>query len=265
MSLGEDELKGICPNEYFVLTEKNNPNHRHLGRFCQKKQGIVPLIKTREGIWGIYPKNIEQQFAFDSLLCEDVKLVSLTGKAGTGKTLLAIAAGLELALNRQDYSRILVSRPIMPMGKDLGFLPGDVDEKLAPWMQPIFDNLDFLFDKKLAGRNTSSWEDLVNQGILNVEPLTYIRGRSIPNQYLVVDESQNLSPHEIKTIITRAGEGTKIVLTGDCEQIDSPYLDSINNGLAYCIEKLKQEAIMGHALLKVGERSALSEVASKLL
>ena len=178
---------------------------------------------------------------------------------------MAIAAGLELTLNQQEYSRVLVSRPVMPMGKDLGFLPGDINEKLAPWMQPIFDNLDFLFDSRPAARKSSSWEDLINRGILHVEPLTYIRGRSIPNQYLVVDESQNLSPHEIKTIITRAGEGTKIVLTGDCEQVDSPYLDSINNGLAYCVERFKQRSIMGHVLLKVGERSALSDIASKLL
>ena len=265
LPLNDSELNNINANEYFTLTEQGNSRHRLLGRFCQKKQGIVPLIKVREGVWGIYPKNIEQQFAFDALLSSEVKLVSLTGKAGTGKTLLAIAAGLELTLNQQDYSRVLVSRPIMPMGRDLGFLPGDINEKLAPWMQPIFDNLDFLFDKKPGSRGPASWDELINQGILYVEPLTYIRGRSIPNQYLVVDESQNLSPHEIKTIITRAGEGTKVILTGDCEQVDSPYLDSINNGLTYCIERFKQESIMGHVLLKVGERSALSEVASKLL
>lgn len=265
LALNDKELNDINANEYFVITEKDNPRHRLLGRFCQKKQGIVPLIKVREGVWGIYPKNIEQQFAFDALLGQEVKLVSLTGKAGTGKTLLAIAAGLELALNQQDYSRILVSRPVMPMGRDLGFLPGDINEKLGPWMQPIFDNLDFLFNKKPGTRGSSSWEDLINQGVLHVEPLTYIRGRSIPNQYLVVDESQNLSPHEIKTIITRAGEGTKIVLTGDCEQVDNPYLDSINNGLTYCVERFKQEPIMGHTLLRVGERSALSEIASQLL
>ena len=265
LALNDKELEDVSSNEYFILTEINNPGHRLLGRFCQKKQGIVPLIKVREGVWGIYPKNVEQQFAFDALLGNEVKLVSLTGKAGTGKTLLAIAVGLELTLNQRDYSRILVSRPVIPMGRDLGFLPGDVNEKLGPWMQPIFDNLDFLFNKKQGTRAPSSWKDLMDQGILHVEPLTYIRGRSIPSQYLIVDESQNLSPHEIKTIITRAGEGTKIVLTGDCEQVDSPYLDSINNGLTYCIERFKKAPIMGHTLLRVGERSALSEVASQLL
>lgn len=265
LPLDEKETGELGANEYLVLEEENNPGHRLLGRYSSKKNGVVPLIRVREGVWGIYPKNIEQQFAFDALLNNEIKLVSLVGKAGTGKTLLAISAGLELTLNQQDYTRLLVSRPVMPMGRDLGFLPGDVNEKLAPWMQPIFDNLDFLFDTKAGGNNSANWEDLINQGILHVEPLTYIRGRSIPNQYLIVDEAQNLSPHEIKTIITRAGEGTKIVLTGDCEQIDSPYLDSVNNGLAYCVDRLKGESIMAHTTLKVGERSPLSEIASKLL
>lgn len=265
LSLGDGEIEKICANEYLIVEEKGNPNHRLLGRFSLKKRGIVPLVRRREGLWGIYPKNVEQEFAIDALLCEDMKLVSLTGKAGTGKTLLAIAAGLELALNQQSYSRILISRPIMPVGRDIGFLPGDLEEKLSPWMQPVFDNLDFIFEKKEKSQNSKSWKSLMDQGILHVEPLTYIRGRSIPHQYLLVDESQNLSPHEIKTIVTRAGEETKIVLTGDCEQVDSPYLDSINNGLTYCIEKFKGEDIKGHVLLKVGERSVLSEVASKLL
>jgi PhoH-like ATPase len=188
------------------------------------------------------------------------------GKAGTGKTLLAIAAGLEATLGRQLYTRVLVSRPIIPMGRDLGFLPGDINEKLGPWMQPIFDNIDFLFGSKKGERVSSTgWEELINQGLLHIEPLTYIRGRSLPSQYMIVDEAQNLSPHEVKTIITRAGEGTKIVLTGDCEQIDSPYLDSINNGLAYCIDRLKGEEIVSHSILRVGERSVLSEIASKKL
>jgi len=214
-------------------------------------------------VWGIYPKNTEQQFAFDALLNDEVKLVTLVGKAGTGKTLLAIAAGLEMTIGQEKYSRLLVSRPVQPMGKDLGFLPGDVNEKLGPWMQPIFDNMDFLFGQH---KNTNaSWESLINEGLLHVEPLTYIRGRSIPQQYLIVDEAQNLSPHEVKTIVTRAGEGTKVVLTGDCEQIDSPYLDSVNNGLAYVVERLKTESIIAHTTLKMGERSALAEIATKLL
>ncbi len=264
LALDEDEQMGVFANEYFILQEFHNPRRRLLGRYHQAKKGIVPLISLREGIWGIYPKNVEQQFALDALLNDEIALVSLVGKAGTGKTLLAIAAGLEKAIAQGKYSRLLVSRPIQPMGRDLGFLPGDVNEKLAPWMQPIFDNMDFLFNqnRKQAG---TSYEELINQGMLHIEPLTYIRGRSIPGQYLIVDEAQNLSPHEVKTIVTRAGEGTKIVLTGDCQQIDSPYLDETNNGLAYVVDRLKTEEIIGHTTLRVGERSPLSEVASKLL
>lgn len=264
LPLDEDEQVGVFANEYFVLQEFHNPRRRLLGRFHQTKKGIIPLISLREGIWGIYPKNIEQQFALDALLNDEVKLVSLVGKAGTGKTLLAIAAGLEKTVAQGKFSRLLVSRPIQPMGRDLGYLPGDVNEKLAPWMQPIFDNMDFLFNQNRT-HSGSSYEELINQGVLHIEPLTYIRGRSIPGQFLIVDEAQNLSPHEVKTIITRAGEGTKIVLTGDCQQIDSPYLDETNNGLAYCVERLKTEDIIGHTTLRIGERSALSEVASKLL
>lgn len=264
LALDEDEQVGVFANEYFVLQEFHNPRRRLLGRYHQGKKGIIPLISLREGIWGIYPKNIEQQFALDALLNDEVKLVSLVGKAGTGKTLLAIAAGLEKTVAQGKFSRLLVSRPIQPMGRDLGYLPGDVNEKLAPWMQPIFDNMDFLFNQNRTHAG-SSYEELINQGVLHIEPLTYIRGRSIPGQFLIVDEAQNLSPHEVKTIITRAGEGTKIVLTGDCQQIDSPYLDETNNGLAYCVERLKTEDIIGHTTLRIGERSALSEVASKLL
>ena len=264
IALDKVSAEEIQPNEYVLLHEHNNMRHRVPGRYCAKKEGIVPLISMREGVWGVYPKNLEQQFALDALLNDEINLVSLTGKAGTGKTLLAIAAGLEQTISGERYSRLLVSRPIQPMGKDIGYLPGDVSEKLGPWMQPIFDNMDFLFgrDKMSHGQ---SWEELINQGLLHIEPLTYIRGRSIPKQYLIVDESQNLSPHEIKTIVTRAGEGTKIVLTGDCEQIDSPYLDSVNNGLAHCIERLKKSDIIGHMMLKVGERSPLSEIASQYL
>lgn len=265
LDLDNAEELDIHPNEYLIIQEENNNRRRALGRYSKMKKGVVPLIPIREGVWGIYPKNMEQQFALDALLNDEIKLVTLVGKAGTGKTLLAIAAGLEMTITQEKYSRLLVSRPVQPMGRDLGFLPGDVNEKLAPWMQPIFDNMDFLFGQQRGQGGASSYEDLINHGLLHIEPLTYIRGRSIPGQYLIVDESQNLSPHEVKTIVTRAGEGTKIVLTGDCHQIDNPYLDEINNGLAYCVDRLKTEDIIGHTILKVGERSALSEAASKLL
>jgi PhoH-like ATPase len=264
LEISQEHISNICPNEYVIMIDKNNENYRNFGRFSYVKGGVIPLIKRREGVWGIYPKNIEQRFAMDALLDQDIKLVTLVGKAGTGKTILAIAAGLEMTIGQEDYSRLLVSRPVQSMGKDIGFLPGDVEEKLAPWMQPIFDNMDFLFGKK-KGEMSSSYDELLSAGLLHVEPLTYIRGRSLPEQYLIVDEAQNLSPHEVKTIITRAGEGTKIVLTGDCEQIDSPYLDSLNNGLAYCVERLRSQEIIGHTTLTVGERSPLSEIASQLL
>lgn len=254
----------IYPNQYLIVCERGNDRKRALGRYHAGKKGIVPLITMREGVWGIYPKNMEQQFALDALLNDEIKLVSLVGKAGTGKTLLAIAAGLEMTIGQEKYNRLLVSRPIQPMGRDLGYLPGDVNEKLGPWMQPIFDNMDFLFGQSRHSQS-ASYEDLINNGLLHIEPLTYIRGRSIPGQYLIVDESQNLSPHEVKTIITRAGEGTKIVLTGDCHQIDNPYLDEVNNGLVYALDRLKTEDIVAHTTLKMGERSALSEAASKLL
>lgn len=259
----------LLPNEYVILKDEHNPTHTAMGRYDKQVDSIVPLYKPMEGLWGIFPKNAEQSCAVDMLLNDDIKLVSLVGKAGTGKTLMAIAAGLVKTVDEGVYHRLLVSRPVFPLGKDIGFLPGDIEEKLNPWMQPIFDNIDFLFGassskntKRGAGRGC---QELMNQGLLNIEPLTYIRGRSIPQQFMIIDESQNLTPHEIKTIITRAGDDTKIVLTGDCYQIDNPYVDSINNGLAYVVERFKEESIAGHISLNKGERSKLSELASNLL
>ncbi len=258
----------LRPNEYVILKDETNSHHTATGRYNKEIDCIVPIYKPAEGLWGIFPKNLEQSFAIDMLLNDEIKLVSLVGKAGTGKTLLAIAAGLVKTVDEGTYHRLLVSRPVFPLGKDIGFLPGDIEEKLNPWMQPIFDNVDFLFgasnlkSRRGAGKGC---EELMNQGLLNIEPLTYIRGRSIPQQFMIVDESQNLTPHEIKTIITRAGDATKIILTGDCYQIDNPYVDSNNNGLAYVVERFKDEAIAGHISLTKGERSKLSELASNLL
>jgi PhoH-like ATPase len=253
-------------NQYIVMKDKSNPNHSAIGRYSMAQKGIIPLIKPNENVWGIYPRNVEQSFAMDALLNDEILFVSLVGKAGTGKTLLALAAGLSKTLDEGRFQRLLVSRPIFPMGRDIGYLPGDVEEKLNPWMQPIFDNVEYLMgadtsQKKAAGRA----QELINQGMLNIEPLTYIRGRSIPNQYLIVDESQNLTPHEIKTIVTRAGEGTKIVLTGDCYQIDNPYVDSANSGLTYAVERFKGQLISAHVTLTKGERSELAELASNIL
>ena len=250
-------------NQYVVMKDLSNPNHSAIGRFSEKDGGIVPIMVPGESIWGIHPRNVEQTFAMDCLLNDEILFVSLVGKAGTGKTLMALAAGLFKTLDEGRFQRLLVSRPIFPMGRDIGYLPGDVEQKLNPWMQPIFDNVEFLMgaDKKAAGRA----QELINQGMLNIEPLTYIRGRSIPNQYLIVDEAQNLTPHEIKTIVTRAGQGTKVVLTGDAYQIDNPYVDSATSGLTYSVERMKGQRLSAHVSLTKGERSELAELAANIL
>jgi PhoH-like ATPase len=250
-------------NQYVIMKDASNPNHSAVGRYSFSEKAIVPLYTPAEGIWGMHARNVEQSFALDALLNDELLFVSLIGKAGTGKTLLAIAAGLHKTLDEGRFQRLLVSRPIFPMGRDIGYLPGDIEQKLNPWMQPIFDNVEFLMgaDKKASGRA----QELINQGMLNIEPLTYIRGRSIPKQYLIVDESQNLTPHEIKTIVTRAGSGTKVVLTGDIYQIDNPYVDSANSGLTYVVERFKGHPISAHVTLTKGERSELAELAANIL
>jgi PhoH-like ATPase len=226
------------PNEFVVLRDRDNPQHSAVGKFSAPRQAYVPLIKLpKEGTWGIRPRNKEQSFALDLLLNDEIRLVTIVGKAGTGKTLLAI-----------------------------GYLPGSVEEKLNPWMQPIFDNVEYLMNlsrsEKKLGRG---YHELVDLGILEIEPLTYIRGRSIPNQFMIVDEAQNLTPHEVKTIITRVGDGTKIVLTGDPYQIDNPYVDQTNNGLVHVVNRFQQEKLAGHVTLSKGERSPLAELAANLL
>ena len=269
LSIDEKELMEVAgnffPNQYIVLKSPDDGKITYWCRYCKQSGRILPLTPIKEGVWGIHPRNMEQHFAFDALLNENIKLVTLLGTAGTGKTLMAIAAGLEMTVSQECYHRLLISRPIWPMGKDLGYLPGDLDEKLTPWMRPIFDNMDFLFGQGQAGTGSASYTELINHGLLQIEPLSYIRGRSIPGQYFIVDEAQNLSPQEVKAIITRAGEGAKIILTGDCQQIDNPYLDEVNNGLVHTFDCLKQEEMVAHIVLKTGERSPLSEVASKHL
>jgi PhoH-like ATPase len=239
------------------------------GKFDHVTGSLRPLnFGGKDYVWGIYPRNLEQSFALDLLLDDDIKMVTLVGTAGTGKTLLAIAAGLEKTTDEARYQKLLVSRPIFPLGRDVGFLPGTLEEKLNPWMQPIFDNLELLLGGHGQGRGkrlSQSYHELISQGILEVEPLTYIRGRSIPNQYFIVDEAQNLTPHEIKTILTRAGDNTKVILTGDPYQIDNPYVDASSNGLTYVVERFRREAIGGHVTLVKGERSALATIAANLL
>ena len=262
---------GLFPNSYVILRDQKNETRTALGRYVVEQGAVVPLRSLESGIWGIKPKNIEQHFVLDALLDDSISLVSLVGKAGTGKTLMALACGLQRTVDDGRYQKLLVSRPIFPLGKDIGYLPGEIEQKLNPWMQPIFDNVDFLISfsggKEQHGKRSTrrAWEELINQGMLQIEPLTYIRGRSLAYQYLIVDESQNLTPHEIKTIITRAGEGTKVVLTGDCYQIDNPYIDSTSNGLTYVVERFKNEVISAHVTLSKGERSHLAELATNLL
>lgn len=263
--LGDLDIE-VAPNEFVHIRNRDNPSHSALGKIGKDARGAVPITRLKDGLWGVRPRNKEQSFAIDLLMDDEVKLVTLVGKAGTGKTLLAIAAGLHKATEEGVYQRVLVSRPIFPLGRDLGYLPGTVEEKLSPWMQPIFDNVEFLMglsnDEKKGGR---SYRELIDLGILEIEPLTYIRGRSIPNQFMVVDEAQNLTPHEVKTIVSRAGEGTKIVLTGDPYQIDNPYMDSTNNGLVHVVNRFRPEKIAGHVTLFKGERSELAELAANLL
>ncbi|HEY4117404.1 MAG TPA: PhoH family protein [Byssovorax sp.] len=262
------ELAVLHPNSAVMLRDSGAPSHTALGRFDAARNEILQLRVGREGIMGVRPRNKEQAFALDLLLDDAVRLVTLIGKAGTGKTLLALAAGLKRTTEDDAYSRLLVSRPIMPLGRDMGFLPGDVDDKLNPWMQPIYDNLEFLFSGANPGtkpRESRGFLELLENGTIQVEPLTYIRGRSLPHQFLIVDEAQNLTPHEVKTIITRCGEGTKIVLTGDPHQIDHPYVDLASNGLSVVADRFRQEKIAGHVVLSKGERSELAELAANLL
>jgi PhoH-like ATPase len=253
-----------APNSCILMRDRTNPSHTALGRYDASKRAILALRVPREGVMAVRPRNKEQSFALDLLLDESIRLVTLVGKAGTGKTLLALAAGLKRTVEDGAYSRILVSRPVMPLGRDIGFLPGDVDEKLNPWMQPIFDNLEFLFSTG-SRKGPRAYMELLESGQIQVEPLTYIRGRSIPQQFIVVDEAQNLTPHEVKTIITRSGDGTKIVLTGDPGQIDNPYVDSASNGLTIAAERFRGEKLAAHIVLAKGERSDLAELAANLL
>jgi PhoH-like ATPase len=261
----EPNSLALVPNQFVIFRSIDNPKQMVLTRFHSDQNRLIRLKAAKENVWGIQARNKEQLFALSLLLDPTVEFVTLTGMAGTGKTLLAIAAGLHLSADEKRYRRLVVSRPIFPLGRDLGFLPGDVSEKLNPWMKPIFDNLEFLLGGEKDSRSGPAYQPLLDQRMLEVEPLTYIRGRSMPKQYLIVDEAQNLTPHEVKTVISRAGEGTKVVLTGDPYQIDNPYVDATSNGLSYVVERFKNSAISGHVTLKKGERSKLAELAAKLL
>ncbi len=249
------------PNEYYIMT---SPEHSSaVGKYDPAKGHIEPLLKSNS-IWGIKPKNVEQRCALDVLLRDDIKLVSLIGQAGTGKTLLALACGLRKVFDEGTYTKILVSRPVVPLGRDIGFLPGTKEEKLFNWMQPIYDNLEFLCDSSGNEPNeTLRW--VMESKKIEMEAVTYIRGRSLPKMYIIIDEAQNLTPHEIKTIISRAGEGTKVILTGDPTQIDNPYLDKDSNGLSYVVGKFSDHRIYGHVYLEKTERSELAALAAEIM
>jgi len=265
----EDELalpanRQYFPNEYCTLTEPANPKRTVLAKVDATGRKLVPIIDVREGVWGIKPRNREQHFAFDALLDDRIKLVTLMGKAGTGKTLMAMAAGLKRAVMDREFRRLVVARPTISMGKELGFLPGSLEEKLGPWMQPIHDALELLSDLNMGNDHRRS-SDLLRSGTIVVEALSYIRGRSIANQFMIIDEAQNLTPLEVKTIVTRVGSGTKIIFTGDPYQIDNPYVDSSSNGFNYIISKFRDHAVAAHIELQKGERSELAELAANVL
>jgi PhoH-like ATPase len=270
--MGNEYQRELEPNQFVVFKDQDDENHTGLGRRLADTDHVIPVTGPRKPVFGIMARNVQQTMALDLLLDDEIRLVTFLGSAGTGKTLLAIAAGMSKVFSEGRYDKLLVARPIMPMGRDIGYLPGDKDEKLTAWMQPIFDNLGYLLSTRGAqGQAAESHsaeqrvQKLMADGKLVLEPLTYIRGRSIPHQFMIVDEAQNLTPHEVKTIASRVGEGTKLVLTGDIGQIDNPYLDSSSNGLAYAVEKMKGVGLFGHVTLTKSERSELASIAATRL
>tara|TARA_Y100000592_G_scaffold781_1_gene1251 strand:+ start:4041 stop:5381 length:1341 start_codon:yes stop_codon:yes gene_type:complete len=262
-SFTEEMGNNLHPNQYVMMVSNANEKKSALARFKTPHEPLKKIIHKTLPDWKIEARNKEQAFAIDMLMDPNIKIVSLVGRAGSGKTLLAIAAGLQqtigLRTENNHYSRLIVSRPVQPLGKDIGFLPGTMEEKMLPWLMPIQDNLKFLMGDR------SSLEMYIEKGKIEIEALTYIRGRSISNAFIVIDEAQNLTKHEIKTIITRIGEGTKIILTGDVEQIDNVYVNETSNGLAHAVENFKEHHISGHMTFKKGERSELATLASKVL
>ena len=255
------ENKGLFPNQYVMMVSSSNEKKTALGRYISEAMPLRQLLKSNK-IWGIKPRNKEQQFLMDALMDPTVQIVTAIGKAGSGKTICAIAAGLEQTIDEttQAYSRVIVSRPVQPLGKDIGFLPGSLEEKMTPWLMPIQDNLQFLM-----GNDKLTLDIYMQKGTIEIEALTYIRGRSISNAFIIIDEAQNLTTHELKTIITRVGEGTKIVLTGDIEQIDNVYIDATSNGLTHAVEKFKKFELASHVTLHRGERSKVATFAAQNL
>ena len=254
--------EGLFPNQYVMMVSSANEKKTALGRYINDSMPIRQLLSSKQKVWGIKPRNKEQQFLMDALMDPKIQIVTAIGKAGSGKTICAIAAGLEQTIDevRQEYTRVIVSRPVQPLGKDIGFLPGTMEEKMSPWLMPIQDNLQFLM-----GNDKITLDIYMQKGTIEIEALTYIRGRSISNAFIIIDEAQNLTTHELKTIITRVGEGTKIVLTGDVEQIDNVYIDATSNGLTHAVEKFKKFELASHVTLMKGERSRVATFAAQNL
>lgn len=266
LELDDEEF---LPNEFVLLVDAANDRHTTVGRAVNAGHRLVPLNPLYDSAFNLRPRSMEQRVALELLMDPQVSLVSLIGQAGTGKTLLALAAGMANAIKSTKYEKLLVSRPVIPLGRDIGYLPGTKDEKMKLWMQPIFDNLSYLIGLTNGGKQDAATElgikRLLREDRIELEALTYIRGRSISRQYVIIDEAQNLTPHEVKTIISRAGEGTKMILTGDPEQIDNPYLDASSNGLSYTVERLKGQEACGHITLTRSERSHLASLAAEYL
>ena len=268
IDLPQSQNMKLYPHQFLMLQSSSNIKKTALVRFINYSSPLLKVKEKKSLSWGITPRNKEQSFAFDLLFDDDIPLVTLIGKAGSGKTLMAIAAGMEQSLGTGSvmdlvgpkYKKIVVSRPVQPLGKDIGFLPGSMHEKMLPWLMPLQDNLQFIL-----GNDRTMFKTYIERGDIEIEALTYIRGRSISNAFIIIDEAQNLTAHEVKTIITRVGENTKIVLTGDIEQIDNVYTNETSNGLTYCIEKFKDSPLAGHITFKKGERSRLATEASKIL
>lgn len=266
------EKKNFLPNEFAFMVDAVSRKHSALGRYKEEFGILMPLIHNKNNVMSIRPRNKEQAMALELLLNDEINLVTLIGSAGTGKTLMAIAAGLHKVVKDKSYTRLLISRPVMPLGKDIGFLPGTKEEKLENWMGPIFDNLEYIFTGKKAEKGDKSKikakttiDKYIKDQLIEMEAITFMRGRSIANQYIIIDEAQNLTPHEVKTVISRAGNNTKMVMTGDPYQIDNPYLDSSSNGLTYCVERMKGQKTFGHITLTKSERSSLASMAAELL
>ena len=265
LGLDEEIKSELVPNQFIILQDPNSDDEPVV-RFIDKEEPLKVVNEIKSPIYGILPRNKEQLLALNLLLDQDVKLITLLGRAGCGKTILALAAGLNQVIEKKRYKSLFVCRPVVPVGNDIGFLPGTKEEKLEPWIAPIKDNLRYLlFSGKKTKNSEMTFAQFFEDGLIEVEAITYLRGRSIANAFIIIDEAQNLTAHELKTIITRVGENTKIILTGDIDQIDNMYINAQSNGLSVAVEKFKPYRISGHMTLVKGERSELATLASKIL